>query len=89
MAPLFNIEKANYFLGGGFGWLEVPKDDSDAIERGNVYNLEAGIHLRYFEKVGFYAVAKYLRAQKKENNIKVINFDEGIILLGITFNFSL
>jgi hypothetical protein len=91
MAQLFNIERANYFLGGGIGWLEVPKgeDDPDARVKGNLYNLEAGIHVRAFWKIGFYGVAKYLSAQKKVNNIKVIDFNEGIILLGVTFNFSL
>ncbi len=91
MAQLFNIERANYFLGGGIGWLEVPKgeDDPDARVKGNLYNLEAGIHVRSFWKIGFYGVAKYLSAQKKVNNIKVIDFNEGIILFGVTFNFSL
>jgi len=91
MAQLFNIERTNYFLGGGIGWLEVPKgeDDPDARVKGNLYNLEAGIHVRAFWKIGFYGVAKYLSAQKKVNNIKVIDFNEGIILLGVTFNFSL
>jgi hypothetical protein len=91
MAQLFNIERTNYFLGGGIGWLEVPKgeDDPDARVKGNLYNLEAGIHVRAFWKIGFYGVAKYLSAQKKVNNIKVIDFNEGIILFGVTFNFSL
>ncbi len=91
MAQLFNIERVNYFLGGGIGWLEVPKgeDYPDAKVKGNLYNLVAGINVRAFRKIGFYGVAKYLNAQKKVNNIKVIDFDECIILLGITFNFSL
>jgi len=40
-------------------------------------------------RIGFYGIAKYLYARKKVNNIKVIDFNEGIILLGATFNFSL
>ena len=91
MAQLFNIERANYFLGGGIGWLEVPKgeDEPDARVKGKLYNLEAGTNVRVFWKIGFYGVAKYLSAQKRVNNIKVIDFNEGIILLGVTLNFSL
>lgn len=91
MAPLFSNEKIDYFLGGGIGWLEVPKSEiePEARIKDNSYNLEAGIHYRYFEKWGFYGVAKYLSAEKKVNNIKVIDFSERIILLGITYNFSL
>jgi len=89
MSQFFNIERAKYFYSAGFGWLYVPKDDSDAEVRGNHVNLEAGINVRAFWKIGIYGVAKYLRAQKKENNVKVIDFNEGIILLGLTYSFSL
>jgi hypothetical protein len=91
MAQLFNIERANYFLGGGIGWLEVPKgeDEPDARVKGKLCNLEAGINVRAFWKIGFYGVAKYLSAQKRVNNIRVIDFNEGIILLGVTLNISL
>lgn len=89
MSQLFNIERVKYFYSAGFGWLNVPKDDTDTTVRGSHLNLEAGINVRAFWKIGFYGVAKYLRAQKKENNVKVIDFNEGIILLGITYSFSL
>ncbi len=90
MAQLFEYEKTNYFLGGGIGWLKVPNSVGaiDSKLSSNLYNLEAGIHMRAFRKIGFYAVVKYLRAQREVNNIKVINFNEGIFLLGVTYNFS-
>ena len=46
-------------------------------------------YIRLFGPIGFYGIGKYLYAQKKPNNIKVIDFSEGIILLGFTINFSL
>ena len=91
MAQLFNIERANYFLGGGIGWLEVPKgeDEPDAMERGILYNIEGGINFRAFWRIGFYGIYKYLYAKKETDNVKVIDFSEHIVLVGITFNFSL
>ena len=73
------------------GWLEVPKGEKepDAMVRGGLYNLEGGINVRAFWKIGFYGVGKYLYAQKTTNGIKGIDFNEGIVLLGITFNFGL
>ncbi|MBL7136879.1 MAG: hypothetical protein ISS81_09895, partial [Candidatus Marinimicrobia bacterium] len=72
---------------GGIGGLEVPKgeDEPDAIERGIMYNTEVGINTIVFWKIGFYGIYKYLYAKKE----KVIDFSEHIVLLGITFNFSL
>jgi hypothetical protein len=90
MTQLFNIERANIFLGGGFGRLKVPKgeEDPDAMVKGSLYNLEGGINIRLFGPIGFYGIGKYLYAQKKTNNRKVIDFSEGIILLGFTINFG-
>ncbi len=91
MTKLFKRERANVFLGGGIGWLEVPKGENapDAMVKGIMYNFEAGINVRLFWKIGFYGIGKYLYAQKKNNNINVINFSEGIVLLGFTLNFGL
>lgn len=91
MAQLFDYEKTNYFIGGGIGRLKVPTPESatDSSLKGRLYNLEAGIHIQTFRTVGFYATAKYLSAQREVNNIKVINFNESILLLGITYNFSM
>ena len=85
-----NMEKLKYFLGGGIGRLKVPKEESDpySTRTGDLVNLEAGLNYLAYEHIGFYGVVKYLRAEKSENNIKVIDFSEKIVLLGITFNFS-
>jgi len=87
MTKLFKTERVNLFAGGGIGRLEVPKgeDEPDARERGILYNIEGGINIRAFWKIGFYGIYKYLYAKKE----KVIDFSEHIVLLGITFNFSL
>ncbi len=90
MKKPFKTERVNVFLGGGMGRLEVPKDEKpDDREIGVVYNLEAGINVRAFWKIGFYGISKYLYAQKEKNNTKVINFSEFIVLLGITVNFGI
>ncbi len=91
MTKPFKSKRINVFGGGGIGWLEVPKGEAEpeARERGIVYNLEAGINIMIFWKIGFYGIGKYLYAKKETNNIKVIDFSECIVLLGLTFNFSL
>ncbi len=91
MTKLLKSERTNVFMGGGIGRLEVPKGENepDAMVKGILYNVEAGINVRLFWKIGFYGVGKYLYAQKKNNNIKVIDFSEGIVLLGFTYNFGL
>ena len=91
MTKLFKSERTNFFIGGGIGGLEVPKgeDEPDEMERGMLYNMEAGINVRVFWKIGLYGIGKYLYAMKEVNNTKVINFSEWIVLLGITFNFGL
>ncbi|MFC1562355.1 hypothetical protein ACFL4Q_05100, partial [candidate division KSB1 bacterium] len=69
----------------------VPKGEHahGAMEKGMVYNCEAGINVRMFWKIGFYGIGKYLYARKKRGDRYVIDFSEGIVLLGLTFNFSL
>lgn len=90
ISKLFNLENTDYFFGGGIGQIEVPKDDAYPDKHyGFAKNIEAGINFKYFKYVGFYGVAKYLKAEKTAEGTKVIDFDEKIILLGITFNFSL
>jgi hypothetical protein len=91
MPQFFNIERVKLFMGGGIGWLEVTggEEDPDASVRSSLYNIEAGINVRAFWKIGFYGLYKYLNAQKNVNDIQVIDFNENIILLGISFSFSI
>jgi hypothetical protein len=91
MNKLFKSERTNFFIGGGIGRLEVPKGENepDEMEKGIVYNMEAGVNVRVFWKIGLYGIGKYLYGMKEVNNKKVINFSERIVLLGITFNFGL
>ncbi|MCK5133778.1 MAG: hypothetical protein KAR40_16715 [Candidatus Sabulitectum sp.] len=89
--PLFGINRVKYFLGAGAGWLEVPlgEDDPDEYISTDVYDLEAGVSVLAFWKIGFYGVVKYLTAHRTMNGVDVIDFDKTAWLLGITFNFSL
>lgn len=91
MTKVLKTDSVNLFAGGGIGRLKVPKDvdEPDAMNRGIVYNIEGGINIRAFWKIGFYGIYKYLYAKKEINNVKVIDFSEHIVLLGLTFNFSL
>ena len=84
-------DELNPFIGAGIGMLEVPIDGTDPtkMETGLVYNLEAGINYRAFRYIGFYGIGNYLYANKKSSSITVIDFNEFIIMLGITFNFGL
>ena len=94
--------KTTIFLGVGSGELEVPEygnefedvedvdDDADIpMEKGTFYDLETGINFWTFKYVGFYGIYKYLYAQKEVDGVKVIDFNEHIVLLGVTLNFSL
>ena len=90
MTQILNNDRIKLFAGGGIGGLEVPKglEDSNSMEKGIMYNLEVGVNVQAFWKIGFYGLYKYLYADKESNNVKVIDFSEHIVLLGITFNFS-
>ena len=81
----------SYFVGGGIGQLEVPKyeNDPEKVEKGWLFNMEAGMNYRVIWKFGLYGIGKYLYAQKKVNSNKIINFNELIVLLGLTFNFGI
>ncbi len=46
------------------------------------------VHMRPFKKMGFYAAVKLLNVQKKVDGQKVIDFNESILLLGITYSFG-
>ena len=87
----FSNEKLDYFIGGGAGRLEVPDDviNPGSREKDFFYNLEAGVNYKYFERFGFYGALKYLNAEKTVSNIKLIDFNERIVLVGVTYNFSM
>ncbi|UCE06932.1 MAG: hypothetical protein JSW07_02515 [bacterium] len=91
MTKLFKSEGTTFFIGGGIGGLQVPKgeDKPDEMERGMLYNIETGVNVRVFWKIGLYGIGKYLYAMKEVKDKKVINFSEWIMLLGITFNSGL
>ena len=90
MSQLLHFENTRYFLGGGIGKITVPRDnEKDKSVEGTAYDLELGVNKVFYWKIGFYGAAKYLYAKKSEQNQKVINFNEAILLLGFTFNFSL
>lgn len=88
--------RVNFFLGGGIGGLKLWKyertDDPSwreepyATERGIMYNLEAGINVRVFWKLGFYASTKYIYAKKKRDGVKVIDLNSTSWLVGLTLN---
>jgi len=90
-APMSRSKRVNFFMGGGMGWLKVPKGEAepDTLVRGIHYNLEGGMNVRLFWKIGLYGICKYLYAKKTTDGIDLIDFNEFIILLGFTFNFSL
>ncbi len=85
------LENIRYFVGGGIGSLKVPKSEAEPGVKvdDTLVNLEAGIHVKPFRRIGFYGAAKYLSAQKNVDGIKVIDFSESIFLLGVTYSFSL
>lgn len=97
MTHPFRIKRVNIFLGGGIGALTLSKyertddpswrDEPYAIEEGIMYNLEAGINVRAFKKIGFYVATKYIYAKKKRNDVNVIDLNSTSWLVGITVNF--
>ncbi|KQC13500.1 MAG: hypothetical protein APR63_08405 [Desulfuromonas sp. SDB] len=88
---LLNFNRITVFAGGGMGWIEVPKgeDFPDQYEYGFVYDLEAGVNIKAFWKIGFYGIYKYIYAHELKNNVPVIDFNQHAILLGISLNFTL
>jgi len=79
------------FCGGGIGGLQVPKDNAESDDDGVVslfYDLEAGINYKIFKKIGIYGTVKYIYAQKKEDGIHLVDFNEFIYVLGVSFNFG-
>jgi hypothetical protein len=76
--------RINLFSGGGICLLEVP-DNESGYENGFGIDAELGINVIVFWKLGLYGMYKYLYA----NDNGLIDFNEHIGMLGITFNFGL
>jgi len=87
----FGNKRVNVFAGGGVGSLGVPASelDPDHLERALLVDLEAGIDVRAYRKIGFYGVGKYLYSRKDKDGAAFIDFNEFIVLLGLTFSFHL
>ena len=74
MARPFESKSVVLFAGGGIGGLNVPKGEAKpgALERGFLYDIEGGVNVGAFWKIGFYGIYKYLYASKVVGNVKVI-----------------
>ena len=77
-------KRLSLFAGGGLGGMNVPQG-VDSSARSMFYDFEAGFNTRLIWKFGIYGMYKYLYANKENQ----IDFSEHIIMLGLTFNFSL
>jgi hypothetical protein len=90
VTPLTKKWKSDVYGGCGIGLLYVPKGegDSDEMERGVVYDGALGINARVFKKMGLYAEGKYVYSSKTVNDVKVIDFSDFGLLLGISLNFA-
>lgn len=90
MDKLFGWERVDIFAGGGPGRMHIPVESALPAEiyRSAWYlNLEAGINIRLLWKFGIYGVYKYMYAYRETSSV-LIDFNEHIILLGLTFNFK-
>ena len=77
------------YLGGGIGWLDVPKiGNPDAMERGAMFDIACGVNIRAFWKIGFYIEGKYIHSSKTTDNVKVIDFNDIGAMVGISFNLG-
>ncbi len=85
--PLPGFERTDYFLFAGIGRLKVPDQGSKVDSE--LFNLGAGLHWKRFENFGFYALVKFLYAQEDVGDETVIDFNETILLLGLSYRFSL
>ena len=77
------------YLGGGIGWLDVPKvGDPDAMERGVLFDVVCGINIKAFWKIGFYIEGKYIYSSKTTDSVKVIDFSDVGAMVGISLNLG-
>ena len=87
-APILKNWKSNYYFGPGIALLEVPKENSDAMEKGIAFDAAAGINIKAFWKIGVYVEGKYIYSSKTVNNEKVIDFSDVGLLVGFSLNFG-
>lgn len=85
--PLSEFERTDYLLSAGVGRLKVPYQGSKVDSE--VFNLGAGLHWKRFEHFGFYLLLKQIYAREDAGGEKVIDFNETIFLLGVSYRFSL
>ena len=88
---LSSMKHTSLFAGGGLGKLNVPESESNPGKSisSELINLEMGIDYQPYEHFGFYGLIKYLKAKKEVANISVIEFDEVIFLIGVSYGFDL
>jgi hypothetical protein len=93
---LFNLsyfyhidEQFILFGGGGVGLLNVPDGSlkENSFRHGDAFDIELGSHWKFSDSWGAYGVYKHLYAQKTVSKIKVIDFNEEILLLGVSYHF--
>lgn len=84
------FDRVKLFAGGGLGYLEVPEEgNSENSYQGFSFNAEAGINVRAFWRIGVYGIARYLFASKTVDSNRVIDFNEAIGMLGLSYRFSI
>ncbi|NQV18510.1 MAG: hypothetical protein HQ534_08205 [Armatimonadetes bacterium] len=86
-APLLKNWKSNYYFGPGIAFIEVPKENSNSMEKGIAFDTAAGINIKAFWKIGVYVEGKYIYSSKTVNNEKVIDFSDVGLLIGFLLNF--
>jgi len=88
---LNNMDKVSYFLGIGAGKLNVPRSETSPkpYVSDNYINIASRIHYKISTHFSLYALVKHLSADKSVNSVKVIDYNDTILLLGIGYDFQL
>lgn len=88
---IFESDKMTFFAGGGVGKLKVPVSEITPSKhyKADSFTIGAGLLYRFKGNFGVYGTIKHLFSEKEINNIKVIDFDETIVLVGISYDFAI
>lgn len=88
---IFESDKMTFFAGGGVGKLKVPVSEITPSKhyKADSLTLGAGLLYRFKGDFGVYGSIKHLFSEREINNIKVIDFDETIVLVGISYDFTI